>query len=88
MKGIPDVRVVVGRNDTPDAFVMFDPRTRTRVTVHLDGTMQSGAAHAGEHAPNYTVRAYRMRPASCRIDPCVRSQRCAGGSDDFRSTQP
>jgi hypothetical protein len=88
MKGIPDVRVVAERDDAHHAFDMFDPCSRTRVTVHLDGTMQSGAAHAGAHAPDYTAHAYRMRPASCRIDLCMCHPRCTGLSDGFRSTQP
>jgi hypothetical protein len=87
MRGIPNVRVVVGRNGAPAAFDMFDPCTRTRITVHIDGTMQSGAAQTGAHAPNYAARGYRMRPASCRIDVCARYPRCAGWSDGFGSTQ-
>jgi hypothetical protein len=83
MRGIPDVRVVVERNDAQAAFDMFDPCTRTRITLHIDGRMQS----AGSRAPVYSKRAYRMRPSTCGIGLCVRYPRCAGWSDGFGSTQ-
>ncbi|SKC91905.1 hypothetical protein SAMN05446935_7274 [Burkholderia sp. YR290] len=90
MKGIPEVNVVVERNDafnhTPAAFDMYDPSTRTRIAVHIDCTPQ-GAACANQRAPVYAARAYRMQPSRCRIGARVRYPRCAGWGDGFGSTQ-
>ncbi|ALL66563.1 hypothetical protein K788_0005716 [Paraburkholderia caribensis MBA4] len=91
MKGIPEVKVVVGRNDpfndTPAAFDMYDPGTRTRIAVHIDCMPQCSAACADLRAPVYAARAYRMQPARCRIGVRVRYPRCAGWGDGLGSTQ-
>ncbi|BCF90495.1 MULTISPECIES: hypothetical protein [Paraburkholderia] len=90
MKGIPEVNVVAGRNaafdDTPAAFDMYDPCTRTRIAVHIDCTLQGGAC-VDQREPVYAARAYRMQPSRCRIGGRVRYPRCAGWGDGFGTTQ-
>lgn len=90
MKRIPEVNVVVERNDvfndTSAAFDRYDTSTRTRIAVHIDCTPQN-AACANLRAPVYAARAYRMQSSRCRIGARVRYPRCAGWGDGFGSTQ-
>ena len=87
MKGIPEVKVVVGRNDLQTAFDLYDPVTRTRIAVYFDCTARGGAVRTHLHSPVYGARAYRMEVSPGRVGLSVRYPRCAGWSEGFGSTQ-
>lgn len=87
MQGIPELNVVVGRNDLRAAFDLYDPCTRTRIAVHIDCAPQGRAANARTLAPSYAARAYRLPAAQTRASLRVRYPRCAGWSEGFGSTQ-
>ncbi|WP_109482410.1 hypothetical protein [Paraburkholderia sp. C35] len=93
MKGIPQVKVVVARNNLQTAFDMYDPCTRTRIAVHMDCTPQGSTVRTDLRSPVYGARAYRVRVAPGQIDvsdlsgQSVQYPRCAGWSEGFSSPQ-
>ncbi|MBN3767863.1 hypothetical protein [Burkholderia sp. Ac-20365] len=87
MKGIPEVNVVVARNDLRTAFELYDPCTRTRIAVSIDCAPQRNAVCTEQCAPVYATRAYRISAMPTRVGLRVRYPRCAGWSDGFGAMQ-
>lgn len=87
MKGIPEVNVVVARNDLRAAFELYAPCTRTRIAVRIDCVPQHGAVRADQRAAVYATRTYRTSTAQTHVGQRVGYPRCAGWRDGFGATQ-